>query len=51
MIAVPAGPVAAVPPGSYAFVANLGSDTVSMINTSTRAVTTVGVGRGRPGWR
>ncbi|TMU93809.1 hypothetical protein [Streptomyces sp. DASNCL29] len=44
VIAVPAGPAAAVPPGGYAFVANLGSDTVSMINTSTKAVTTAGVG-------
>ncbi|MGW7695574.1 hypothetical protein ACWGMA_43340 [Streptomyces asiaticus] len=49
VIAVPAGPAAAVPPGGYAFVANLGSDTVSMINTSTDAVTTVGVGRGPVG--
>ncbi|MEE4592076.1 hypothetical protein V2J94_09250 [Streptomyces sp. DSM 41524] len=33
VIAVPAGPAAAVPPGGYAFVANLGSDTVSVIDT------------------
>ncbi|MFJ1993577.1 YncE family protein [Streptomyces asiaticus] len=43
------GPAAAVPPGGYAFVANLGSDTVSVINTSTKAVTTVRVGRGPAG--
>ncbi|WP_051573358.1 hypothetical protein [Streptomyces sp. PRh5] len=45
VIAVPTGPAAAVPPGSYAFVANLGSDTVSVNDTGTHAVIdTIGVG-------
>jgi YVTN family beta-propeller protein len=47
VVAVPSGPAAAVPPGSYALVANYGSDTVSLVDTATDTVTaTVAAGSG-----
>ncbi|MEU7605208.1 hypothetical protein [Streptomyces sp. NPDC041003] len=50
VVALPAGQAAAVPPGTYAYITNFNTNTVSVIDTATNTVTTtIPVGNGPQG--